>query len=151
MRILNFAFRHTRIFRIWGETVLTALTIREDMNLSNLVHENRYHLERYPQQHHNPHYSVTQTETHQPYRRDMATALISNSYTNQVSESRPYQASPNTPPSPPVEDPNNKCTLPSIRSLIGMANDSAASNAAPKGELHAWYYSPGMAKFSKVT
>lgn len=33
-----------------------------------------------------------------------------------------YARSPQRPPSPPVEDPTSKCTLPSIQSLIGMAD-----------------------------
>ncbi|MCJ1233241.1 hypothetical protein MMC14_001196 [Varicellaria rhodocarpa] len=62
----------------------------------------------------------------------MASVLVSNPYTSQPSVTSAYSHSPQPPPSPPVEDPNSKCTLPSIQSLIGMA-DSSPSTPIPSG------------------
>ncbi|MCJ1430549.1 hypothetical protein MMC29_008467 [Sticta canariensis] len=60
----------------------------------------------------------------------MASVLTASPFQNQPPV---YSRSPQPPPSPPVEDPNNKCTLPSIQSLIGMA-DVPASNQEPPAE-----------------
>ncbi|MCJ1231826.1 hypothetical protein MMC12_008505 [Toensbergia leucococca] len=43
-----------------------------------------------------------------------------------VLAARPYSTQP--PPSPPIDDLSNKCTLPSIQSLIGMADSSTPSH-----------------------
>lgn len=56
----------------------------------------------------------------------MASALtVNHPYSNQVPV---YTRSPKPPPSPPVEDPSSKCTLPSIQSLIGMSEAPASKS-----------------------
>ncbi|CAD6594520.1 MAG: hypothetical protein ASARMPREDX12_009195 [Alectoria sarmentosa] len=47
----------------------------------------------------------------------MASALTASPY---ISQSPVYTRSPQPPPSPPIDEPNNLRTLPSIQSLIGM-------------------------------
>ena len=58
----------------------------------------------------------------------MASVLTASPFQNQPPV---FTQSPQPPPSPPVEDPNSKCTLPSIQSLIGMA----ASNHEQQGSF----------------
>ena len=92
------------------------------MNLANLVHHHRHSTEKpaYSQRH--QHIVACRTRTAQLYDREMASALTASPYTSQPSV---YAQLPHHPPSPPVEDITSKCTLPSIQSLIGMAETSA--------------------------
>jgi hypothetical protein len=87
------------------------------MNLSSLVT-------------HNPHSSsrqnlearrttpipIVRTRAHQP-NPPMAPALSPHPYAGQQPPGHPYSAPPHPPPSPPVED-TQKCSLPSISSLL---------------------------------
>ncbi|KAA6414223.1 MAG: hypothetical protein FRX48_02586 [Lasallia pustulata] len=54
--------------------------------------------------------------------------LTASPYNSHPTENSAYTGSPQPPPSPPVEDPNSKCTLPSIQSLIGMADGSPSTS-----------------------
>ena len=93
------------------------------MNLSSLVHGARQSAAL--QQSHPDHgLSLNQTRAHQPYT-EMASALSANPYSNKQPVNSTYTRSPQPPPSPPVEE-MNRCTLPSISSLIGLANGQSA-------------------------
>ncbi|KAM3078720.1 hypothetical protein ACMFMG_006586 [Clarireedia jacksonii] len=80
------------------------------MNLSSLVHQGRHHQE-FSQ------YNNTQVA--------MASTLVSNPYTTQAMvPSYAYVNAPQPPPSPPVDE-TSKCSLPSISSLLGLADGSS--------------------------
>ncbi|KAK6586950.1 hypothetical protein PZA11_000240 [Diplocarpon coronariae] len=85
------------------------------MNLSSLVHAGRHHVEEqaqpYPPRLHHP----------------MASGLVSKPYASQPLHSSPgytYVAAPQAPPSPPMDEVI-KCSLPSISSLLGLADGSS--------------------------
>lgn len=102
------------------------------MNLSNLLHDIRHTSKRSSSSRSNQHLAHSfQNQAAKTYGGDMASALTASPFQNQPPV---YSRSPQPPPSPPVEDPNNKCTLPSIQSLIGMA-DVPASNQEQPGRL----------------
>ncbi len=92
------------------------------MNLANLVHHHRHNTNKPAFSQPHQHIVACRTRVAQLYDREMASALTANPYTSQPSV---YAQSPQHPPSPPVEDITSKCTLPSIQSLIGMAETSA--------------------------
>ncbi|TGO28572.1 hypothetical protein BPAE_0026g00620 [Botrytis paeoniae] len=84
------------------------------MNLSSLVHQRRNH-----QQQHFSHYNNTSEA--------MASSMVSNSYTVHPMaqhSSYTYVNAPQPPPSPPVDE-TSKCSLPSISSLLGLADGSS--------------------------
>ncbi|KAH6667500.1 hypothetical protein B0J14DRAFT_489702 [Halenospora varia] len=56
----------------------------------------------------------------------MASSLVSNPYTQSLSQnpSYTYVTAPQPPPSPPVDE-TSKCSLPSISSLLGLADGSS--------------------------
>ena len=102
------------------------------MNLSNLLHDIRHTSKRSSNSRSHQHLAHSfQNQAARTYGGDMASVLTASPFQNQPPV---YSRSPQPPPSPPVEDPNNKCTLPSIQSLIGMA-DVPASNQEPPGRL----------------
>lgn len=81
------------------------------MNLSSLVHEGRHHQQ----------FSQYNTPA------VMASTLVSNPYTAQPmvhNASYAYVNAPQPPPSPPVDE-TSKCSLPSISSLLGLADGSS--------------------------
>lgn len=89
------------------------------MNLSSLVHERRNH-----QQQHFSHYNNTPEA--------MASSLVSNPYTVHPMaqhSSYTYVNAPQPPPSPPVDE-TSKCSLPSISSLLGLADGSSPTEQA---------------------
>ncbi|KAK0109865.1 hypothetical protein ONS95_002536 [Cadophora gregata] len=83
------------------------------MNLSSLVHSGRHQVE----------------QQFQPYpsrAHIMASSLVANPYTAQPLGQSPgytYVTAPQPPPSPPVDEVA-KCSLPSISSLLGLADGS---------------------------
>lgn len=99
------------------------------MNLSSLVHGSRQETARQRSQ---PEHglSLHQTRAHQPYTA-MASALAANPYSNQQPVNPTYTRAPQPPPSPPVED-SNKCTLPSISSLIELTDGQPAHQESRK-------------------
>ncbi|MCJ1409681.1 hypothetical protein MMC19_003763, partial [Ptychographa xylographoides] len=90
------------------------------MNLSNLVHDNHRRLSPQPQ--------PTQLLAGggcRPISEEMASIMTATSYSSQQSPIKTtYPRSPKPPPSPPGEDSSGR-TLPSIQSLIGMADASS--------------------------
>jgi len=84
------------------------------MNLSSLVHAGRHQAE----------------QQFQPYpsrEHIMASSLVANPYTAQPLGQNPgytYVTAPQPPPSPPVDEVA-KCSLPSISSLLGLADGSS--------------------------
>lgn len=111
------------------------------MNLSNLLHDIR-HTSKRPSNSRSPQHLAHsfQNQAARTYGGDMASVLTASPFQNQPPV---YSRSPQPPPSPPVEDPNNKCTLPSIQSLIGMA-DVPASNQEPPGRLFSPLRDPAL-------
>lgn len=101
------------------------------MKLSNLVNDNRHTSKFKPSARSDQHIAVHSTQRPKSQRKDMASALTASPYSNPPPV---YSRSPQPPPSPPIEDPNSKCTLPSIQSLIGMA-DVPASNHEQQSKL----------------
>lgn len=91
------------------------------MNLSSLVHAGRYQPERH-------------ISTYNPRpQQAMASSLVTNPYTAQPLPQNPnysYVTAPQPPPSPPVDE-TSKCSLPSISSLLGMA-DSGSPKEQPQ-------------------
>ena len=85
------------------------------MNLSSLVHAGRYQSER-------------NISTYSPRpQQTMASSLVTNPYTTQPlahNLSYSYVTAPQPPPSPPVDE-TSKCSLPSISSLLGMADSGS--------------------------
>ena len=103
----------------------------EEMNLANLVHHHR-HSTKNPTGS-QPHQRIVacRSRAAQLYDGEMASVLTTSPYTSQPSV---YAQSPQNPPSPPAEDITSKCTLPSIRSLIGMT-DTSAPQQEPQRKL----------------
>ncbi|RDW92508.1 hypothetical protein BP5796_01902 [Coleophoma crateriformis] len=94
------------------------------MNLSSLVHAGRHQAEQ--QQHFSASYSQPRPQ------QIMASALVSNPYTAQPMAQHPqyaYVHAPQPPPSPPVDEAT-KCSLPSISSLLGMADGGSPQDQA---------------------
>ena len=90
----------------------------EDMNLSNLLlHKGQQnsHLQDPPRS--SQSFPDPRARLRHDHRQDMASALTASPY---ISQSPLYTRSPQPPPSPPLDEPNNLRTLPSIQSLIGM-------------------------------
>ncbi|KAL3426578.1 hypothetical protein PVAG01_00087 [Phlyctema vagabunda] len=99
------------------------------MNLSSLVHEGRYQVEQQPQQ-------QPFSNSYAPSRQQqvMASSLVSNPYTAQPMAQHPqyaYVNAPQPPPSPPVDEAS-KCSLPSISSLLGMADAGSPQESQPQ-------------------
>jgi hypothetical protein len=92
------------------------------MNLSSLVHAGR-------------HQSEPQTSQYNPKpQRIMATPLVTNPYTAHQNPSYSYATAPQPPPSPPIDDAS-KCSLPSISSLLGLADGSSPPEQSQQGQL----------------
>ncbi len=83
------------------------------MNLSNLLQDNHHSSKRSTKTSSSGTQRTAQSSN--SYGRDMASVLTATSFQNQ------YARAPQPPLSPPSED-SSGCTLPSIQSLIGMAN-----------------------------
>jgi hypothetical protein len=85
------------------------------MNLSSLVHAGR-------------HQSESQISQYNPRSQQvMASSLVANPYTAQPLSQNPsysYITAPQPPPSPPMDEAS-KCSLPSISSLLGLADGSS--------------------------
>lgn len=79
------------------------------MNLSHVVNDARYR----------------HSSERQPYN---TSGTMSASYSTQQTHHYGYMAAP---PSPPMED-NSKCSLPSISSLLGVANQGPAASIPPQ-------------------
>lgn len=112
-----------------GAQDITDQVTPQAMNVSTLVHDIRQTSKfrsKAPSQRHITVYHPRGLET---YERDMASALTASPYSNQAPA---YARKPRPPPSPPAEDPNAKCTLPSIQSLIGMADDPVTTDLEPQ-------------------
>ena len=106
------------------------------MNLSNLVHQHRQYPQTTsdPSSHNNRHqikqYRATPSHTSGRYcGREMATALTANPYPGPQPV---YTRAPQHPPSPPIDEFQSKCTLPSISSLIGVMADKTSANSSPR-------------------
>lgn len=92
------------------------------MNLSSLVHAGRHQAEQ---------------QQFQPYpnrpQQMMSSSLVANPYnTAQPISQNPsysYVTAPQPPPSPPVDE-TSKCSLPSISSLLGLADGSSPQEQA---------------------
>lgn len=95
------------------------------MNVSKLVHDIRQTSKFRSIPPSQRHITVYHPRGLESYGRDMASALTASPYSSQAT---PFARAPQPPPSPPAEDPNTKCTLPSIQSLIGMASDPATTD-----------------------
>lgn len=108
---------------------LTDGHLAEDMNLSNLLHRGQQN----PRQQDTPRSSQSfpdpRSRLPHDHRQDMASALTASPY---ISQSPIYIRSPQPPPSPPIDEPSNLRTLPSIQSLIGM------DVPPPNDEQHCW-------------
>lgn len=102
------------------------------MNLSSLVHGAR---QQTTLQQSRPEHglSLNRTRAHQPYTAN-ASALAANPYSNKQPVHWTYTRSPQPPPSPPVEE-MNRCTLPSISSLIGLTDGQPAHHDSRKQNL----------------
>ncbi|KAK2627849.1 hypothetical protein QTJ16_002495 [Diplocarpon rosae] len=95
------------------------------MNLSSLVHAGRHHLEEQLQP------SSSRTHT-------MASALVTKPYPSQSlrhSPSYTYVTAPQPPPSPPMDEVT-KCSLPSISSLLGLADGSSPQEPPAQQQSH---------------
>lgn len=104
------------------------------MNLSSLVHGARQDTAlRQLQPEHG--LSLNRTRAHQPYSA-MASALAANPYSSKQPVNSTYTRSPQPPPSPPVEE-MNRCTLPSISSLIGLTNGQPTHQESCEQDLQA--------------
>ncbi|CAG8954268.1 hypothetical protein HYFRA_00005888 [Hymenoscyphus fraxineus] len=91
------------------------------MNLSSLVHAGRHQAEQ---------------QQFQPYpnrpQQNMSSSLVANQYMAQpMSQNQTYNyvTAPQPPPSPPVDE-TSKCSLPSISSLLGLADGSSPQEQA---------------------
>lgn len=93
------------------------------MNLSSLVHAGRHQAEQ---------------QQFQPYpnrpQQNMSSSLVANPYNtaqqiSQQNQSYSYVTAPQPPPSPPVDE-TSKCSLPSISSLLGLADGSSPQEQA---------------------
>jgi len=85
------------------------------MNLSSLVHTSRVRQEQARNNF---------TTSYIPSRHTqvaMASAMVGMPYTAHVSHPYSYISTPQAPPSPPIEEAP-KCSLPSISSLLGLAD-----------------------------
>lgn len=97
------------------------------MNLSSLVHAGRHQSEHLLEQY-NP----------RP-QQVMASSLVANPYTGQHLPQNPsyaYVTAPQPPPSPPVDEAT-KCSLPSISSLLGLADGSSPQEQKPQQQSQA--------------
>ena len=89
-----------------------------DMNLSSLLHSGQKNSRQQDPPRSSQGLSPNPRVRHRhDHRQDMASALTASPYIN---HSPVYTRSPQPPPSPPIDEPNNLRTLPSIQSLIGM-------------------------------
>ena len=85
----------------------------------------------------------------------MATSLVTNPYTAQPQAQNPnysYVTAPQPPPSPPVDE-TLKCSLPSISSLLGMADSGSPKEQTQQqpqqaGEIFQVQYTLLQANFS---
>ena len=92
------------------------------MNLSSLVHTGKHQTE-----HHFGQFSPR-------FQQVMASSLVANPYTIQQLPQNPsyaYVNAPQPPPSPPVDEAT-KCSLPSISSLLGIADGPNEQNQQPQ-------------------
>ena len=99
----------------------------KDMNLSNLLLKAQQNSRQGETPSSGQPFPHPQARTLLHHRKDMASALTASPY---ITQSPVYSRSPQPPPSPPIEEPNNLRTLPSIQSLIGM------DVPAPSDEQH---------------
>lgn len=99
------------------------------MNVSTLVHDLRQTSKFRSKAPSQRHVTVYHPRGLEKYERDMASALTASPYSSQAPA---FARTPQLPPSPPAEDPNAKCTLPSIQSLIGMADEPATTDLEPQ-------------------
>ena len=101
----------------------------EDMNLSNLLHRGQQNSRQQDPPRSSQSFADPRVRLLHHHRQDMASALTASPYINQP----PIRTrSPQPPPSPPIDEPNNTRTLPSIQSLIGM------DIPPPNDEQHCW-------------
>lgn len=89
----------------------------EDMNLSNLLHRGQQNFRQQDPPRSSQPFPDPRARLRHDHRQDMASALTASPY---ISQSPIYTRTPQPPPSPPIDEPNNLRTLPSIQSLIGM-------------------------------
>lgn len=89
----------------------------EDMNLSNLLHRGQQNSRQQDPPRSSQSFPHPRGRLLHDHRQDMASALTASPY---ISQSPVYTRSPQPPPSPPIDEPSNLRTLPSIQSLIGM-------------------------------
>ena len=87
------------------------------MNLSNLLHKGQQSFRQQDPPRSSQSFPDPRARLPHDHRKDMASALTASPY---ISHSPVCTRSPQPPPSPPIEEPNNLRTLPSIQSLIGM-------------------------------
>lgn len=96
------------------------------MNLSSLVHVGRHQIE-------------PQSSRYEPRpQRIMSSSMIANQYAAQApvqNTSYAYVNAPQPPPSPPVDEAT-KCSLPSISSLLGMADAGSPQEQGPRSPQH---------------
>jgi hypothetical protein len=86
------------------------------MNLSSLVHASGFQQE--------------QSQSPSRHRQIMASSLVANPYTAQATHhAYTYMTTPQAPPSPPVEEAP-KCSLPSISSLLDIADGPSTQEQA---------------------
>jgi hypothetical protein len=98
------------------------------MNLSSLVHAGRHQAEQQQQQ-------QFRTYSTRP-QQIMSSSMIGNPYNTQPmsqNSAYAYVAVPQPPPSPPVDE-TSKCSLPSISSLLGLADGSSPQEQAQQGK-----------------
>lgn len=79
----------------------------------------------------------------------MATSVISNTYSGHQSQYS-YFTQPQAPPSPPMDD--NKCSLPSISNLLGLADQgSPTSETAPPFPQQGQQQAPQQCRFFNIS
>lgn len=79
----------------------------------------------------------------------MATMMMSNHYASQASAHYAY-GQPQGPPSPPMDD--NKCSLPSISNLLGLADGGSPTSETSQASVQGmWSLDHTSPKFSPLT
>ncbi|KAM0800154.1 hypothetical protein BDR22DRAFT_264730 [Usnea florida] len=103
------------------------------MNLSNLLHRGQQNSRQQDPPRSSQPFADPRSRLLHHHRQDMASAVTASPY---ISQTPIRTRSPQPPPSPPIDEPNNNRTLPSIQSLIGMEipppNDEQHSDAEPQ-------------------
>jgi hypothetical protein len=115
------------------------------MNLSSLVHTSRARYE--PAR--NDFISTSAPSRHPQVA--MASAMVGMPYTAHVSHPYSYISAPQAPPSPPVEEAP-KCSLPSISSLLGLADTPTTQEQTQSSpvEQRPSQYTPPNVKHSRI-